>query len=58
MLQKSYIYIIIKGWIRDQKVLFHTKSKIEVIKQDYKRDSRISAVNEMLFPTTRLTGLS
>lgn len=36
MLQKSYINIIIKGWIRDQKVLFHTKSKIEVIKQDCK----------------------
>lgn len=58
MLQKSYITIIIKGWIRDRKVLFHNKSKIEVIKQDYKRDSRISAVNDMLFPTTRLTGLS
>lgn len=57
MLQKSYINIFIKGWIRDQKVLFHTKSKIEVIKQDFKRDSRISAVNAMLFPTTRLTSL-
>lgn len=57
MLQKPYINIIIKGWIRDQKVLFHTKSKIEVIKREYKRDSRISAVNDMLFPMTRLTGL-
>lgn len=57
MLKKSYINNIIEGWIRDQKVLFHTKSKIESIKQDYKRDSRISAVNDMLFPTTRLTGL-